>query len=180
MVDMGDNRDVAQALLAAHYKSTVQGRAASEYPKGKVFSSILIYRQFMTNELMPAEGYLATPESPANVQVVPIRIDGSLYGIPVAQAGDMVVLSAVVPVALAPRSVRGVLNRQGRMATVIETRFALGLPARASKAPLIGLTVEEGGHLYILAVDEVREIVDPAHAREPIAPLDVGAIVGAG
>jgi hypothetical protein len=45
---------------------------------------------------------------------------------------------------------------------------------------LIGLSVEQDGHLYILAVDEVREITDLADTREPIAPLDIGAIVGAG
>jgi chemotaxis signal transduction protein len=136
----------------------------------------------MTNELIPAEGYLSGPENPAIARVVPIRIDGSLYGVPVAQAGDMVVLSSVVPVALAPASVRGVLNRQGRMATVIETRLALGggqTPTQASTPPLIGLSVEQDGHLYILAVDEVREITDLADARETIAPLDIGAIVSA-
>jgi chemotaxis signal transduction protein len=133
----------------------------------------------MTNELIPAEGYLSGPESPAIARVVPIRIDGSLYGVPVAQAGDMVVLSSVVPVAFAPASVRGVLNRQGRMATVIETRLALGR-GQMPTPQLIGLSVEQDGHLYILAVDEVREITDLADTREPIAPLDIGAIVGAG
>jgi hypothetical protein len=65
------------------------------------------------------------------------------------------------------------------MATVIETHAALGLVAQDSKpAPSrVGLTVEHGGHLYVLAVDEVREIVALEDTREPITPLDLDAIV---
>jgi chemotaxis signal transduction protein len=169
------------------------GGAASEYPNGRVFSSIMIYSDFMTDALTPAEtteGYLtvprAIPEDVAGRRVVPCRIGGQLFGVDVAQAGEMMVLSATVPVALAPARVRGVINQHGRMATVIETRAALGLPAQdpaedpardAVPAPRVGLTVEYGGHLYILAVDEVREIVTLEDARDPITPLDLDAIV---
>ena len=136
----------------------------------------------MTNEPMPVEGYLHTPETPTNARVIPVRVGGRLHGVPVEQAGDMVVLSSMIPVAFAPPRVRGVLNQHGRMATVIETSVALGLVpdrAQASNTRLIGLTVEHDGHLYILAVDEVREIVEPGQVLEPIAPLDIGAIVNA-
>jgi len=158
------------------------GGAACEYPNGGVFSSIMIYSGFMTDALMTAEtteGYLTILEDTAARRVVPCRIGGQLFGVDVAQAGDMVVLSATVPVALAPARVRGVLSRHGRMATVIETHAALGLAPQDSKAApsRVGLTVEHGGHLYVLAVDEVREIVALEDAREPITPLDLDAIV---
>jgi len=42
MVDVGDNCDIAQALLAAHYESTVLGRAASEYPNQRDLTSVEI------------------------------------------------------------------------------------------------------------------------------------------
>lgn len=138
----------------------------------------------MTTDQLPAEGTFPAGDIASGSRVVPIRVGGILHGVPLEQAGDMVVLSSIVPVAFAPPSVRGVVNQHGRMATVIETGIALGLgpdggPDRgqASNTRLIGLSVEHDGHIYILAVDEVREIVDPAHAREPIAPLDIGAIV---
>ena len=130
----------------------------------------------MSTDQLPTEGMLFPLTEGTGARVVPIRIDGRLYGVPVAQAGDMVVLSATVPVAFAPASVRGVVNRQGRMATVIETRLGLGRD-QTPTPPLIGLSVEHDGHFYILAVDEVREITDSANTREPIAPLDIGAIV---
>ncbi len=135
----------------------------------------------MSDDPLAIESVLPALEAVAGSRVVPIRVGGNLHGVPVEQAGDMVVLTTIVPVAFAPPSVRGVLNQHGRMATVIDTRIALGLgpdPTQASNTRLIGLTVEQDGHLYVLTVDEVREIVDPAHAHEPITPLDVGAIVG--
>jgi len=135
----------------------------------------------MTGEQLPAEGIYPAVDTVRTARVVPVRIDGSLYGVPLEKAGDMVIVSSIVPVAFAPQSVHGVLNQHGRMATVIETRIALGLgQAQTSNTRLIGLTVEHDGHLYILVVDEVREITELAHAHEPIAPLDIGAIVGAG
>ena len=135
----------------------------------------------MTGEQLPAEGIYPALDIVRTARVVPVRIDGSLYGVPLETAGDMVIVSSIVPVAFAPQSVHGVLNQHGRMATVIETRIALGLgQAQNSNTRLIGLTVEHDGHLYILVVDEVREITELAHAHEPIAPLDIGAIVGAG
>ena len=135
----------------------------------------------MTGEQLPAEGIYPALDIVRTARVVPVRIDGSLYGVPLEKSGDMVIVSSIVPVAFAPQSVHGVLNQHGRMATVIETRIALGLgQAQTSNTRLIGLTVEHDGHLYILVVDEVREITELAHAHEPIAPLDIGAIVGAG
>jgi chemotaxis signal transduction protein len=136
----------------------------------------------MSEDQLATEGMLTAVDAVAGSRVVPIRVGGRLHGVPVEQAGDMVILSAIVPVAFAPPCVRGVLNQHGRMATVIDTSVALGLPpnrAQASNTRLIGLTVEQAGHLYILAVDEVREIVELTHAHEPIAPLDIGAIVNA-
>lgn len=135
----------------------------------------------MTGEQLPAEGIYPAVDIVRTARVVPVRIDGSLYGVPLEKAGDMVIVSSIVPVAFAPQSVHGVLNQHGRMATVIETRIALGLgQAQTSNTRLIGLTVEHDGHLYILVVDEVREITELAHTHEPIAPLNIGAIVGAG
>lgn len=155
------------------------GRAASEYPNGKVFSSLLIYSGFMTDALIAVEspeGYLPGPDNPGFPRVVPCRVGGRILGVPVEQAGDMVILTNVSSIALAPPTVRGVLNQQGRMATIVETRLALGEPP--SQPPsLVGVTVEQDGHLYILVVDEVREIVAIDGTQKEIAPMDIGAIV---
>ncbi len=138
----------------------------------------------MTADQLPVEGTFPALASAAGSRVVPIRVGGALHGVPVEQAGDMVVLTptSTVPVAFAPASVRGVLNQHGRMATVIETDIVLGITSGQTQAVhnrLVGLTVEHDGQLYILAVDEVREIVELAQVPEPIAPLDIGAIVSA-
>jgi chemotaxis signal transduction protein len=133
----------------------------------------------MTDALNPAEsteGYLPNPDNPGFPRVVPCRIGELVLGVPVEQAGDMVILTNVTPVALAPPTVRGVLSQQGRMATIVETRLTLGI-APSQPPSLVGLTVEHGGHLYILVVDEVREIVSLDDSQKEIAPMDIGAIV---
>ena len=138
----------------------------------------------MTTALTPSdtltEGYVVASEPETVDRVVPCRIGGRLYGVPLEIAGDMVVLPAasMTPIAFAPDVVRGVVNQQGRMATVIDTHRALGLPPATANS-LVGLTVEHGGHLYVVTVDEVGELAAIHDAREPIAPLDIGAIVAA-
>ena len=138
----------------------------------------------MTIALTPSdtltEGYVVAPEPDMADRVVPCRIGGRLYGVPLEIAGDMVVLTAtsMTPIAFAPDVVRGVVNQHGRMATVIDCRRALGLPPATANS-LVGLTVEQGGHFYVLTVDEVGELAAIRDAREPIAPLDIGAIVAA-
>jgi chemotaxis signal transduction protein len=133
----------------------------------------------MTDALIPAEipeGYLPIPGNPAAQRVVPCRINGRIYGIPVEQAGDIVILTTSMPVAFAPPTVRGVFNQNGRMATIVEAQIALGGPTPASPS-LVGLTVDHQGHRYVLAVDEVREITELDDEAGEIAPLDIGAIV---
>jgi chemotaxis signal transduction protein len=179
---VGDNRDIAQALLAAHYNSIGLGRAC-EYPKDGIFSSLLIYSRFMTNELMPLDGLDApagTDQSDPSAQVVPCRIGGRLYGVPLDRAGDMVILTtaSITPISFAPPVVKGAVSQQGRMATVIDTRMALGLPP-AEATSLVGLTVEHGPHLYVLTVDEVGELAALHEAGEAILPLDIAAVVAA-
>ena len=107
------------------------------------------------------------------------RIGGRLYGVPLEAAGDMVVLSSLTPIPFAPAIVRGAVNLDHRMTTVIDARAALGLPASASRS-IIGLTVEHEGHVYVLSVDEVGDIAAAHDGTEPIHPLDVGAMVAAG
>ena len=122
------------------------------------------------NNLVPAT------ESAGQERLVTCRIGGRLYGVDLEKARDMVVLSSVTPIPFAPERVRGAVNLNNRMATVIDVRSVLGLPPNETHS-IVGLTVEHDGHAYVLAVDEVGDIAGTADAREPIERLDVGAIV---
>lgn len=107
------------------------------------------------------------------------RIGGLLYGVPLEVAGDMVVLSSLTAIPFAPSVVCGAVNLNGRMTTVIDARSALGLPPSPSGS-IIGLTVEHGGHVYVLSVDEVGDIAGAHDGSAPIHPLNLGAMVAAG
>ena len=74
--------------------------------------------------------------------LVRVRLDDRVLGVPLARTREVVMLGSVTPIPFAPAKVRGAVNLGGRMATVIDLRAALGLPAREASGPDVGLGIE--------------------------------------
>ena len=111
--------------------------------------------------------------------LVRVRLDDRVLGVPLARTREVVMLGSVTPIPFAPAKVRGAVNLGGRMATVIDLRAALGLPAREASGPDVGLGIEVDGHLYALVVDTVDEVGQPDSDSETIERLNVAAVVSA-
>ena len=101
---------------------------------------------------------------------VTFTVAGQLFGVPVGQVQDILTLSSIASVPLAPAEVRGMINLRGRIVTVIDVRMRLGLkdkganPTRRS----MGVTVENGAESCTLLVDSVGDVASlPFRLREP-------------
>ena len=111
--------------------------------------------------------------------LVRIRLGDRVLGVPLGRTREVVMLAGVTPIPFAPAKVWGAVNLGGRMATVIDLRAALGLPARQASGPVVGLGIEVDGHLYALVVDAVDEVAQEDSEPEPLARLDVTAVISA-
>ncbi len=100
-------------------------------------------------------------------QAVPVRLEtwvafslaGEVFALPVAPIREVVRVASITRVPHAPRPIRGVTNRRGRVIPVIDLRLRIELPAaeltRASRI----IVVSSRRRLLGLLVDAVHQVV---------------------
>ncbi len=104
-------------------------------------------------------------------QYVTLTVAEQLCGIPVLRVRDILSRQAITRIPLASPEVAGSLNLRGRIATAIDLRRRLRLPAAPSDISSMSVVTEQAGELYALLVDQVREVMSlPATAFEPNPP----------
>ena len=114
-------------------------------------------------------------------QSLVVSIAGRGYGIPVAQAREVVRGGRLVRVPGAPPEVLGVINVRGAVVVVFDPAAILH-EARAEQGASIVL-LENGTRLVGLAVDAVRDVraleaePDGRRTAAPVAPLDATALL---
>lgn len=90
-------------------------------------------------------------------QLVTMKVDGQLFGIPILNVQDIVEPQQITPVPLAPTAIAGVLNLRGRIVTVIDLRECLGSQP-IERERMMSVTVEHKGDLYTLLVDSIGDV----------------------
>jgi purine-binding chemotaxis protein CheW len=98
-----------------------------------------------------------------------------------ARTVDAVVdIDAVVPVPMAPPSVRGLTAIRSRVVTVVDCGRAVGAASLADDGRAVTLSID--GHGYAIRVDAVDDVVPhPAQSSAAFAPMQGGwAEVAAG
>jgi purine-binding chemotaxis protein CheW len=107
-------------------------------------------------------------------QLVTMRVDHQLFGLPILTAQDIVETHTITQVPMAPSAVAGVMNLRGRIVTVINLRRILG--QEENIASRMGVTVEHDGELYTILVDEIGEVMSVVSDElEPVpTTLDSG------
>jgi purine-binding chemotaxis protein CheW len=144
---------------------------------------------------------LDTAESPS-LDLLLVRIEHELYGIPSRAVREVARYRAVTPVPGAPRTLPGILSQRGTILPVADSRLILDLGlaeiTRASRLVIVrvddidlALLVDAVLDLVQIpssAVEPVPAALDPARARflqgvvqyeqEPVALLDLSELIG--
>lgn len=103
--------------------------------------------------------------------LVTLMLNGQLCGISVLAVRDVLGEQAITSIPLAPAEVAGGLNLRGRIVTAIDLRTRLSLPPPTDDTPRMSVVTEQGGELYALLVDQVREVMTlPPESFEPSPP----------
>ena len=113
----------------------------------------------------------ADPAAGGAQMLVTLLLHGQLCGIPVLAVRDVLAVQPITRIPLAPPEVAGSLNLRGRIVTAIDLRRRLGLPPPDADTPRMSVVTEQGGELYALLVDQVREVLTlPETAFVPTPP----------
>lgn len=103
-------------------------------------------------------------------QVVAVRLGGQLVCLPIADARDVVPVSAMTSVPRAPRAVAGLANIRGRILTVLSLADLLDLPSDPPRGPRLALSVKWRGERFGLLVDRVEGVLGVDVSRSVAVP----------
>jgi purine-binding chemotaxis protein CheW len=96
----------------------------------------------------------------ALVEVCSVRVDKTLFGVPISRILEIVGAARPRPVPLAPDCVGGLVHYRGDVLTTVSLRQLLGLPANDGKQDI--LVLEGAGGCFGLLVDSVGEVLTVA------------------
>lgn len=118
--------------------------------------------------LAPPAAEPASAAASGETQYATFYIGDLLLGVDIRTVQEINRQVDVTPVPNSPEHVRGVINLRGEVATVIDLRKVLGLPAAEVTRDARNLIVHSQGEAIGLWVDRVSDIV--AVARDGVAP----------
>lgn len=104
-------------------------------------------------------------------EYVTAMVGGQLFGLPIGHVQDVFIPDRLTRVPLAPPEIAGLINLRGRIVTLIDLRFRLGLERQDNGGPVMAIGVESRGESYGLLIDSVGEVLKldaAACERNPI------------
>ena len=104
----------------------------------------------------------AEPHMSPSTQYVVFSIDAQRYALPLANVQRTVRMVALVPLPEAPPSVLGVVNVQGEVVPVVDTRRCFHLPEREPRLDDQLILVRVSGRTLALVADAVHGVIEPA------------------
>ncbi len=103
----------------------------------------------------------------AETEAAPVRLEtwvafslaGEVFALPVTPVREVVRVAAITRVPHAPKPIRGVTNRRGRVIPVIDLRLRVELPEAALSRASRVIVVSSRGRLLGLLVDAVHQVL---------------------
>jgi purine-binding chemotaxis protein CheW len=92
--------------------------------------------------------------------IVAFTLDNQQYGLNLSSVERIVRAVEITPLPDAPCVVSGVINVEGRIMPVLNTRKWLGLPERDIELQDVFIIVSANGHSVALVADEVKPVVE--------------------
>ena len=118
-------------------------------------------------------------DTATNKILLTFRVGDQIYGLPVPDVIRIIEMVTITPLAGLPYSIRGVINVQGKVTSVLDVRRRFGLPEQAYglHTPIILVDVHQGQQMMGLVVDEVLNVITVGaadmEAPETIVPAEI-------
>lgn len=95
------------------------------------------------------------------IQLVSVRIEGQLIGLPITSVRDVFSIHAMTPVPKADRAVAGLVNLRGHIVTILDLGSLLNSrkSERVSEQEPMAVGVEWQGEVFGLVVDEIGDVL---------------------
>jgi purine-binding chemotaxis protein CheW len=95
------------------------------------------------------------------IQLVSVRIEGQLIGLPITSVRDVFSIHAMTPVPKADRAVTGLVNLRGHIVTILDLGSLLNSrrSERKSDQEPMAVGVEWQGEVFGLVVDEIGDVL---------------------
>ena len=113
-----------------------------------------------------------------DIQLITVRIENQLIGLPITAVRDVFAIQAMTPVPNADRSVQGLVNLRGHIVTILDLGTLLGLrkERRVTEREPMAVGVEWQGEVFGLVIDEIGDVLSlSADGTEPM-PANLGQI----
>jgi purine-binding chemotaxis protein CheW len=117
----------------------------------------------------------AETDTGSSTEYVTAMIGGQLFGLPIARVQDVFMPDRMTPVPLSSSDIAGVLNLRGRIVTVIDMRFRLGLAQQQSDQPPMAIGIECRGESYGLLIDDIGEVMMLPDSMRENNPVNLDA-----
>jgi len=110
------------------------------------------------------------------IQLVTVRIDGQLIGLPITAVRDVFSIHAMTPVPRADRAVAGLVNLRGHIVTILALGSLLNSrpSARKDDAEPMAVGVEWQGEVFGLVVDEIGDVLSLSPDTSDAMPANLG------
>lgn len=110
------------------------------------------------------------------IQLVTVRIDGQLIGLPITAVRDVFSIHAMTPVPRADRAVAGLVNLRGHIVTILDLGSLLNSRAsvKSGDAEPMAVGVEWQGEVFGLVVDEIGDVLSLSPDTSDTMPANLG------
>lgn len=119
--------------------------------------------------------HLSVAKHVDEVQLITVRIQGQLLGIPISDVKEILQNQNIAPIPLVPKEIAGSLNLRGRIVTVIDIRHRLHLSGRTTGTPSTFVVVESRNELYSVLADTIGDVLTISKDSIEDAPPNLSA-----
>ncbi|MBS0245177.1 MAG: chemotaxis protein CheW [Proteobacteria bacterium] len=110
-------------------------------------------------------------------EYVTAMVGGQMFGLPIRRVQDVFLPDRLTKVPLASPEIGGLINLRGRIVTLVDLAYRLGLARRSDTSMAIG--VELAGESYGLLIDGVGEVMSLDAALLERNPINLDARLAA-
>lgn len=103
------------------------------------------------------------------VDVLQFELHGQKYGIPVADADEILRAVSITPLPNAPRIIEGVIDIRGSVTPVLDIRARFGMPAKPVETSDHLIVARAGARRVAIRADQVQGLVG-------LSPADIASV----